>query len=144
MHILLSSATPRAIFFHNTQLSRCFNFDLNSRRTLRRDGKLIERTVNTFPSAAFRVRRKARNRRWREESFTRWQCQYCYSRSRISYILILSRLSIVKKASFYFRLLYSSFFIHRASFQATRGRDSIFSTICYNFSFNSSSRISAL
>lgn len=71
MHILFSSATSRAIFSHNTQLSRWPNFGLNSRKTLRRDGKLIERTVNTFPSAAaaFRVCRKACNRR--EESFTR-------------------------------------------------------------------------
>jgi len=58
MHILLSSA----IFSRNTQLSRCSNFDLNSRKTLCRDGKLIERTVNTFPSAAaaFRVCREKR------------------------------------------------------------------------------------
>lgn len=52
MHILLSSVTSRVIFSHNTQLSRCPNFGLNSRKTLHRDGKLIERTVNTFPSAA--------------------------------------------------------------------------------------------
>lgn len=34
MHILLSSATSRAIFTRSTQLSRRSNFDLNSRKTL--------------------------------------------------------------------------------------------------------------
>jgi len=134
MHILLSSATSRAIFSHNMQLSRCSNFNLNSRKTFHRDGKLTERTVNTFPSV--RIRRKACNRRW-EEGFTRWQCQYCYSQSHISYILILSWQLIVKKRVFFifdYYILLFSFTVHH--FKITHRRDSIFWTICYNFSFN--------
>lgn len=78
MHILFSSAMSRTIFYYDAQLSRWSNFDLNSRRTLCHDGKLIERTVNTFPPQLF----ASAERRVicdDEESFVRRQCQYCHS-----------------------------------------------------------------
>jgi len=67
MHILLSSAMSRDLLSQHAAVASISAWT----QTLRRDGKLIERTVNTFSSAAaaFRVRRKACNRRWREEKF---------------------------------------------------------------------------
>jgi len=121
-----------------SQLSRCSNFDLNSRKTLCRDGKLIERTVNTFPSAAaaFRVRREKRVIDDDEKRVSLVDNVNIVTIGRAYRILWFwsRRLSIAEKVSFQ---LYSFSFHspYRILFQDTRERDSVLWMIFFITSF---------
>jgi len=132
-----------------SQLSRCSNFDLNSRKILCRDEKLIERTVNTFPSAAtaFRVRHEKRVIDDDEKRVSLVGNVNIVTTGRAYRILwFWSRRLSIGKSEFCFQLC--SFSFHSPCRILFRDTQNVIpycvDDFLYNFSFFSSSRISAL